>query len=365
MAGRVGIAGALLLAGCIPNQEFQPAPDSAPPPYSASPSQDDRPFDQTDPTGYRSQPLSRPQPWELRPVTPDAQTVADEDYVVQPGDTLRGIAGKTGAGSEAIARANGITAPFVVFVGQRLRIPGGRYHLVRPGQTGIAIARAYHVPWSRIVETNELSEPYILRAGQRIAIPGYGATADVSSAANGQASLDNDRSLQLVIDDIVTGGQPAVADNGSLSRPAKSPRDLPPIDVPIATPSHLAGGFAWPVDGPVIKRFGPGTTGVRNDGIKIAVPVDTPVHAAADGVVAYTGEGVAGLGGLVILRHGDGWTSVYGHADKVIVQRGQAVKRGQTIALSGETGYANRPELHFELRQGRTPVDPLSRLPAR
>jgi murein DD-endopeptidase MepM/ murein hydrolase activator NlpD len=370
MAGRIGIAAAatLLLAGCIPNQEFQPAPDSAPPRYSASSSQDDRPFDQTDQTGYRAQPLSRPQPWELRPATPDAQAVADGDYVVQPGDTLRGIAGKTGAGSEAIARTNGITAPFVVFVGQRLHIPGGRYHLVRPGQTGIAIARAYHLPWSRIVDANELVEPYVLRAGQRIVIPARDPATDsarTDNGANERSPVNADRSLQLVIDDIVTGGQPAAPDNGKLSRPAKSSRDLPPADVPIATPSHLAGSFVWPVDGPVIKRFGPGTTGVRNDGIKIAVPIDTPVHAAADGVVAYTGEGVAGLGGLVIVRHGDGWTSVYGHADRIVVQRGQAVKRGQTIALSGETGYANQPELHFELRQGRTPVDPLSRLPVR
>ncbi|MFX7891074.1 LysM peptidoglycan-binding domain-containing protein, partial [Acinetobacter baumannii] len=89
---------------------------------------------------------------EMRPVTADAQSVADGDYVVQPGDTLRGISAITGAGSEAIARANGLAAPFTIAVGQHLHIPGGRYHLVRAGETGIAIARAYRVPWSRIVD---------------------------------------------------------------------------------------------------------------------------------------------------------------------------------------------------------------------
>ena len=104
---------------------------------------------------------------------------------------------------------------------------------------------------------------------------------------------------------------------------------------------------------------------MRNNGLKIAVPVDTPVKAAADGTVAYVGDGIASLGGLVIVRHGENWTSVYGHASKLLVQRGQAVKKGQTIALSGDTGFADRPELHFELRKGRTPVDPATQLPRR
>jgi murein DD-endopeptidase MepM/ murein hydrolase activator NlpD len=136
--------------------------------------------------------------------------------------------------------------------------------------------------------------------------------------------------------------------------------------VPVATPGPFKGAFAWPVSsGNVVARFGAGASGERNDGIKIAVPVGTPVRAVADGVVIYTAKNVAGLGGLVMVKHGDGWTSVYGHASRILVQRGQAVKRGQEIALSGETGFADRPELHFELRKGRAPVDPLVELPQR
>ena len=114
-----------------------------------------------------------------------------------------------------------------------------------------------------------------------------------------------------------------------------------------------------------MRRFGPGAPGQRNDGIELAAPLATPVRAAADGVVAYVGDGIAALGGLVIVRHGDGWTSVYGHTSKLLVQRGQAVKQGQTVALSGDTGFADRPEVHFELRKGRTPVDPQGQLPRR
>lgn len=357
-----GMAMLPALAGCIPNQQYDgpPAVDAAAPP----------PRDRYDDDRYREPPSYEPPPppqrppWEVRPVVPEATTVTEGDYIVQPGDTLRGIAGRTGAGSEAIARVNGLTAPFTIVVGQRLRIPGGRYHLVHPGETGIAIAQAYRVPWSRIVDANDLTEPYTLRAGQRILIPEGDAPVDryAGTAASRPANRDE---LGLVIDDIVTGGEPALADNGRAARPSTSTATLPPPDTPIAAPSHFSGSFAWPVNGTVVRRFGPGATGVRNDGIKIAVPIDTPVKASADGVVAYTGEGVAGLGGLVILKHGDGWVSVYGHADKVMVQRGQQVRRGQTIALSGDSGFADRPEVHFELRKGRTPVDPLAELPAR
>jgi murein DD-endopeptidase MepM/ murein hydrolase activator NlpD len=113
----------------------------------------------------------------------------------------------------------------------------------------------------------------------------------------------------------------------------------------------------------VVTRFGRGATGIRNDGVKIAVKEGTPILAAADGVVAYVGTGVASLGGLVMIKHGDTWTSIYGHCSQLLVQRGQSVKKGQTLALSGDSGTADRPVLHFELRKGRVAVDPLSQLP--
>jgi lipoprotein NlpD len=348
----------LLAAACIPQVD---PPYRAPPPAFPA---EDRPG--PPPREWERPPASgtdevaqlpAPKPaWEARPVTPDAPTIADDSYVVRPGDTLRAIGDRTGAGSEAIARANGLEPPFAIRPGQRLAIPGGRYHLVRQGQTGIAIARAYGVEWSRIVAANDLAEPFILRVGQRVLIPGDPVRP--STAAERAAAF------RLDIDDILTGGEPALAANQAPARPAASPSRVLPSTAAVVAPAELKGGFLWPVDGRIVRRFGPGQSGERNDGIKIAVPVDTPVRAAADGVVAYVGDGIAALGGLVILRHGNNWVSVYGHASKLLVQRGQSVKRGQTIALSGDTGFADRPELHFELRRGRTPVDPLGQLPA-
>lgn len=303
------------------------------------------------------QALPAPRPaWEARPVAPDAQTISMSSYEVVAGDTLRGIAERTGAGLDAIAQANNLPPPYVIRTGQRLTIPGGRFHLVRAGQSGIAIARAYGVEWSRIVAANALTEPYLLRAGQRILIPGSNAAPP--------SLADRASAFTLDIDDILTGGEPAPGPNQLAVKPVTTPRRVLPPTAIVEAPTRLTGGaFLWPVDGRIVKRFGPGKSGERNDGIKIAVPVSTPIHATADGVVAYVGDGIAALGGLVIVKHGSGWTSVYGHASKLLVQRGQKVKRGQTIALSGDTGFADQPEVHFELRKGRTPIDPISELP--
>ena len=351
------------LGGCIPNPDrpqrgYDPRDDQRP--YEP---QGGRPYDapqdpyEPRPIDDRVSALPAPPPaWQARPVTADAETIGASEYVVQPGDTLRAVADRTGSGSEAIARANALPAPFVIRAGQRLEIPGGRYHLVRAGQTGIAIARAYGVDWSRIVTVNDLAAPYILRVGMRVLIPGV--------AGGGSSAAERAAAFRLDIDDIVTGSEPALAVNDRPVPPTASPRRVLASTQAITQPSRLTSGFAWPVHGRIVARFGPsGATGEKYNGVKIAVPLGTPILAAADGVVAYAGSGVPNLGGLVIVKHGDNWTTVYGHASQLLVQRGQSVKRGQTIALSGDSGVADRPEVHFEMRKGRAPVDPQRQLP--
>ncbi|MES2058518.1 MAG: M23 family metallopeptidase [Pseudomonadota bacterium] len=342
----------MLLSACIPGgdrPERPRYPDYEQPPRPSDTYERHR-FDE----GVQQLP-SAPSAWQARPVSADARSISAMIYTVRAGDTLRGIADRTGSGSEAIARANGLRPPFVIRPGQQLEIPAGRYHLVRAGETGIAIARAYGIDWSRIIAANDLIEPYVLRAGMRVLIP---------AASSGKTSIEERAAaFRLGVDDILTGGEPALATNQRPSRPISTPNRVLPSTAAIARPERLRGAFAWPVHGRLVGRFGPGASGEKNNGIKIAVPVDTPILAAADGVVAYAGDEIAALGGLVILKHGDGWTTVYGHASQLLVQRGQAVKKGQTVAMSGDSGFADRPEVHFELRKGRTPVDPLGQLP--
>lgn len=337
----------IVLAGCIPQgrQPYSPEEPPPPPAYQRPPPE----------AGVEAPPTAAPA-WQSRPVTPDARSVAPGSYVVQRGDTLRLIGDRTGAGAEAIARANALPPPFVIHAGERLAIPGGRYHLVRAGETGIAIARAYGIDWSRIVTANALSEPYILRVGQHVLIP--------DNAPGRSTAAERAAAFSLDVDDLVTGSQPAIADNQQPAAPTASPNRVLASTVPIAEPARLRGGFSWPLDGKIVAHFGPtGESGEKFNGIKIAAPIDTPVKAAADGVVAYAGSEIPSLGGLVMLRNGDSWTTIYGHCSQLLVQRGQSVKRGQVIAMSGDSGFADRPELHFEMRKGRTPVDPLAELP--
>ncbi|HEY4193404.1 MAG TPA: M23 family metallopeptidase, partial [Mesorhizobium sp.] len=115
------------------------------------------------------------------------------------------------------------------------------------------------------------------------------------------------------------------------------------------------GKMRWPVRGRVISSFGGGKDG---DGIDISVPEGTPVKAAENGVVIYAGNGLKEFGNTVLVRHEDGLVTVYGHASSLEVTRGQKVKRGQEIALSGISGTTDSPKLHFEVRKNSAPVDP-------
>ena len=116
--------------------------------------------------------------------------------------------------------------------------------------------------------------------------------------------------------------------------------------------------FRWPANGRVIAAFGPTANGQQNDGINIALPENTPVKAAEDGVVAYAGNELKGYGNLVLVRHPNGYVTAYAHAKELLVKRGDQVKRGQPIARSGQTGNVNAPQLHFEIRKGAAPLDP-------
>ncbi|WP_350334154.1 peptidoglycan DD-metalloendopeptidase family protein [Coralliovum pocilloporae] len=131
----------------------------------------------------------------------------------------------------------------------------------------------------------------------------------------------------------------------------------------VQTPRQAATrGFRWPVNGRIISNYGAKTGGQRNDGINLSVPMNTPVKAAEAGKVIYAGSELKGYGNLVLVRHADGWVSAYAHNSELTVSRGQDVRRGQIIAKSGQSGSVSSPQLHFELRKGSKPVDPLPHL---
>jgi len=348
----------LLTSACIPSPD-RPATRREAPPRSGRPAPQpalQQPAPPPPPVSENA-PTPPPPAWQVKTVAPDAIEVPSSVYLVKRGDTLRGISDKTGAASEAIARVNHIEPPFKILIGQKLAIPGGRYHRVGKGETGIAISRAYGVEWTRIAQLNELQEPYILREGQRLLLPSQKEVADMSADERAAA-------FRLDIEDLITGSEPALATRERPAPPVATPRPVAPTTA-VAEPSRFAGRFDWPVKGTVLRGFGRYSSGQTNDGINIGIPRGTPIGAAADGVVAYVGQDIPAYGTLVLLRHGDGWISAYGYADSITVTRGQKVVKGQTIAKSGSSPYSAEPQLHFEIREGRKPVNPLNYLPSR
>jgi murein DD-endopeptidase MepM/ murein hydrolase activator NlpD len=137
--------------------------------------------------------------------------------------------------------------------------------------------------------------------------------------------------------------------------PVPTPRPATPVSYAPAAPSV---SFAWPVTGPVIADFGTTLGGGKNDGINIATAMDAPIRAAASGSVTYAGDELKGYGNLVLIKHADGYTTAYAHADRLLVQRGDFVAKGQVIGYAGQTGDVSRPQLHFEIRANTTPVNP-------
>lgn len=296
--------------------------------------------------------------WEARTVTPSATEVKAQTYVVKPGDSLSRVAERTGASVDAIAHANDLAAPFVVRPGQKLAVPAGRYHRVGKGESGIAIARAYGVDWSQVASLNHLEPPYILREGQRLLLP---SVKDVAKMTLEQRAA----AFSMDIDDLVTGSEPALGQKAKPARPTPSPnRTLAPT-TPVAAPQgRFSGRFSWPLHGKILRPFGPMRNGGRMDGIAIAASEGSPIHAAAEGVVAWAGSYPA-FGNVILLRHAGGWVTIYGNAEKLVVERGQAVKRGQEIARAGDTGQVSQPQLYFEVLQARKPVDPMTVLDGR
>jgi murein DD-endopeptidase MepM/ murein hydrolase activator NlpD len=146
-------------------------------------------------------------------------------------------------------------------------------------------------------------------------------------------------------------GGPADPQNVSPAAPAAGP--APPVSS-LGTLSFLA-----PVRGPIVMGFGRTDSGRQNEGIDYAVPEGTDVHAAEDGLVIYAGDDTKGYGNVVLVRHSNGFVTTYAHASELVVKTGDTVRRGEVIAKVGRTGNIPAPRLHFEIRRGTVPVDPM------
>ena len=272
---------------------------------------------------------------------------------VQRGDTLGVIAQRCGTTLAAIAAANGLSAPYTLHPGQRLRLgaasqgaasAAGEYsvYTVRRGDNLYRIALAHGMTIEQAARLNNLSQPYTLRPGQQVRVTG--PVREVAQA---------------------TGGAPTRTAQASSSPTAQTParQASTPASAPSPTAPPVTVSFRWPAEGPVVRRYQEGEG--RMDGIRIAVPVGSPVYAAADGEVVYADNEIRDYGELILVRHADRVVTAYGLNSRLRVTVGQQVRAGEHIADAGAADASGDGVLHFEIRRGVSPVDPLSLLPRR
>lgn len=275
------------------------------------------------------------------------------DYVtVQRGDTLYSISRRYNVPLREIIETNHLIPPYRVYVGQTLRMPNAKYHIVQKGDTLYNISKRYNVDMSSVSRLNNLDEPYALALGQKLIIPGsvveketttYTSTAKTNKTTKATSATKKTESSWWW-----------------------SKKKSPPKKATYSKPAPVKkrkNKFMWPVQGKVISNFGTIGKGRTNDGINIKANLGTPVKAADAGRVAYAGNELKGFGNLILIKHNDGWITAYAHNDKILVKKGQTVRRGEKIATVGSTGGVNIPQLHFEVRSGKKALNPRTYLP--
>jgi murein DD-endopeptidase MepM/ murein hydrolase activator NlpD len=312
---------------------------------------------------------------------------AGTTIIVGTSDTLDILAKRYNVSAAAILQANGYKGPRVLSPGQQLIIPRQAavaaaapalaapaskpvaataappsVHIVNRGDTLMSIARRNHIPVAELAKANNLDQSAKLSLGMKLTVPGSKSAA-VAPVAQPVAAAPAQPVAPVAAPATkmaAAGGPPQSARLASAT--TNVVEEKPVVEQAAVKPSEATGAlptFRWPVRGKVITSYGAKTNGKSNDGINLAVPEGTPVKAAEDGVVAYSGNELKGYGNLVLVRHSNGYVTAYAHASELMVKRGDTIKRGQIIAKSGQSGEVGSPQLHFEIRKGSSPVDPL------
>lgn len=229
-------------------------------------------------------------------------------HTVQVGDTLWNISQRYQMSLDSLLQLNGIEKTTTIYPGQQLKVKVStpdtpQTYQIRPGDTLISIARQLNVDYLELQKYNHVPDASKIYIGMELTIPGAAAAP-----------------------------------------------------VPLST-----ARFIWPVEGTITSKYGQRDSG-WHDGLDLSVPVGKNVVAAASGTVTKSGWGT-GYGYMVIIKHADGYETLYAHNSKLMVKVGDAVKTGQVVALSGNTGRSTGPHLHFEVRIHGKTVDPLLYLP--
>lgn len=353
--------------------------------------------------------------------TNENKTLGTDTIIVERGDTLYSLARKNNTTINELAKINSLKEPYRLSVGQKLKIRDGVKQNVEPvktekpipnvistekieqikakkeikktetikptstkrvdvqeitvdkGDTLYSLSRKYEIPVNDLAVMNKLSAPFNLHIGQKLKVPKLDTVKTRSAVAVKKAEpqksvkpkegkpktgLQNDKKTKS---ETVkkTSQKPIEKKNETQQQKTqqKSQQKTPAKILP-----RSSSKFSWPVRGTILSGYGPKNGGLVNDGINISAAMGTVVKAAENGVVAYAGNEVKGMGNLIIIQHSDGWMTVYAHLNSMDVKRGARVSVGQPIGKIGKTGKVDKPQLHFEIRKGTKSYNPTTYL---
>ena len=279
-------------------------------------------------------------------VKPAAPALRAGSYTVKRGDTLYSIALEHGVDHRELARWNGVDDPARIRVGQELRVTA-------PEEKPAAGVQVGSVRQTGEVEARPIGTTAGAPAGQSAAAAPLAAEGAMKTSPKALRLPYSEQNL-------------AALQKPDAPKPATTPVAVAPAPAPFPAPAAAPAAeraadaidFIWPAKGRVVAGF----SEPRNKGVDIAGNAGDPVVAAAAGRVIYVGQGIPGLGKFIVVRHDNGFNTVYAHNRENLVKMDQNLARGQKIAEIGSTD-ADSPKLHFQIRKFGTPLDPLKYLP--
>lgn len=345
--------------------------------------------------------------------TPTTTRVELEEITVAPGETLYSISRRYSVPVNDLAVMNDISAPFTLFVGQRIKVPNLEAPSIHVA-TSVVSAPVSKSGRSPVSETLVVNTPLAKTQSEKVSntkkadakknedvcqdkqdkknelnksqktkktesTQDKSKSVDAPITKNAKSSLyggndkQNNKSAQKTkMDKSDTKTTTDKVSNKKSSKTSKQTKDIKSgekqkisSDPNKALPKMVARSsskFSWPVRGKILSHFGAKSQGLFNDGINISATRGTTVKSAENGVVAYAGNEVKGMGDLVIIQHADGWMTVYAHMESMAVRRGAKVSVGQKIGTVGATGRVDKPQLHFEIRKGTKAYNPMKYL---
>lgn len=279
----------------------------------------------------------------------EARLLESENTAGPEADTAEKNAEKTGETEKPGAEVQKKKKPAAFFALHK--------HTVKKGESIWRIAQQYNVPVYTIVSANPKNAGRVIHPGDKLKVPNRAGV--YHKVKKGETLSEIAKKFKSEIKDI------RKANSISGSTLYSGSRIFIPGAEPLPTIKYVKRKmFNWPLSGRLTSSYGWRRHPVSgrksfHTGIDIAANHGTPIKAAASGVVIFSGDG-GSYGKMVILKHKKGYFTVYAHASKLLVKKGQYVKKGRRIARVGSTGLSTGPHLHFEVKKNKKRINPHS-----